>query len=139
MFLLCREGGGFILDIYTLLSGIIEPICPCFVSEYPTDTEKTYPYVVINFPNSLPNNSFSDNNLLEVDVWDDKGTDIREIETMTDNIHFVLNNLHYIDAKMQLTIARNTPYRLKLPDEMIGIQRRQLRYIVKVYKIEGVI
>ena len=35
--------------------------------------------------------------------------------------------------KIQFSITRNTPYRLELPDPLINIQRRQLRYLVKVY------
>lgn len=123
------------LKLYSLLSGIIEPLCSCYVSGYPTTETKIYPYCTIKFPNSLPNNSYSEINLLEVDIWDDKDTDIREIEGITDLIHAELNRYHYIDDYMQVSINRNTPYRLELADEMIGIQRRELRYTVKVYKI----
>lgn len=126
------------LELYKILSNIIEPICTCYVDHYPTDQDgasKVYPYVEINFPNSLPNNSFSDNNLLEIDIWDNKDTDIREIEVITDAIHKELNRFHYIDATMQVSINRNNPYRLSLPDPIINIQRRQLRYIVTAYQI----
>jgi len=121
------------LNIYTLLAGIIEPICPCYVDHFNEDAVKVFPYVEIKLPNILPNNSFSDNNLLEVDIWDDKGTDIREIEGITDAIHTALNRLQYNDAVMNVSINRNTPYRLVLPDPIIHIQRRQLRYIVTAY------
>jgi hypothetical protein len=121
------------LKVYELLSGIIEPICPCFVGHYPTEEKKVYPYVEIKFPTSIPNNSFSDNNLLQVDIWDDNDTDIREIEYITDLIHKALNRYHHIDDKVQLSINRDRPYRLELPDPQINIQRRQLRYTVKIY------
>jgi len=123
------------LALYSLLSDIIEPICTCFVGHYPTELEKVYPYCTIDFPNALPNNSFSDLNLLSINIWDNKDTDIRVIEAITDSIHKAINKLHYIDTVMQVSIFRNTPYRLKINDEMIGIQRRELRYVVKVYKI----
>jgi hypothetical protein len=121
------------LNIYTLLSSLIDPICPCFVDHFPEDETKVFPYVEINFINILPNNSYSDNNLLEVDIWDDKGTDIREIEGIADAIHKALNRLQYNDANMNVSINRNTPYRLVLPDPIIHIQRRQLRYVVLAY------
>lgn len=129
------------LDLFTLINSKIEPICTCFVDHYPEDQmddagnvmPKDYPYVEIRFPNILPNNSFSDNNLLEVDIWDDKATDIREIEGITDAVHKALNRLQYNDAVMNVSINRNTPYLLNLPDPIIHIQRRQLRYIVTVY------
>jgi hypothetical protein len=122
------------LELYGLLAGIIEPICPCFVDHYPEDDTKIFPYVEFRFPNILPNNSFSDNNLLEIDVWDDKATDIREIEGITDAIHKALNRLQYNDAVMNVSINRNTPHRLNLPDPIIHIQRRELRYVVTKYE-----
>ena len=121
------------LDLYTLIYNIINPICPAFADHYPEEETKIYPYVEIKFPNALPNNTFSDNNLLEVDIWDDKGADIREIETITDSIHEALNRLQYNDMAMNVSINRNTPFRLVLPDPIIHIQRRQLRYVMTVY------
>lgn len=122
------------LDLYTLIYSIINPICSAFADHYPEDEEKVFPYAEIKFPNALPNNTFSDNNLLEVDIWDDKGADIREIEGITDAIHKELNRLQYNDTNMNVSINRNTPHRLVLPDPIIHVQRRQLRYVVTVYK-----
>ena len=122
------------LDLYTLIYGIINPICPSFADHWPEDEEKVFPYVEIKFPNALPNNTFSDNNLLEIDIWNNKGTDITEIEGIADNIHKVLNRLQYNDTNMNVSINRNTPFRLVLPDPIIHIQRRQLRYICTVYE-----
>lgn len=125
------------LGLYTLINSIIEPICNCYVGHYPEDqdgnTTKIYPYVEINFPNSTPNNSFSENNLLEISIWDDKSTDINEIETITDSIDKQLNKLKFIDSKMLVSIYRNTPHRLQLIDPIAHIQHRQLRYVVKSY------
>lgn len=121
------------LDIYTLLSGIIEPICTCYVGHYPTEQVKVYPYIEIKFPNSVINNTFSDNNLLEIDIWDNKDTDIREIENITDLIHRALNRLQHNDVTMNVSINRNNPCRLELPDPILNIQRRQLRYVVTAY------
>lgn len=131
------------MDVYTLLYNMINPICECYVGHYPTmqlddngnQVPKVYPFAEINFPNISTNNSFSDNNLLEVDIWNNLDTDIRIIESLTDQIHLVLNRFHYIDADMQVSINRETPYRLALPDEVIGIQRRKLRYKLTIYKI----
>lgn len=125
------------LDVYTMLSNIIEPIVPCFVGHYPTDQDgedkKVYPFAEIKFPNILPNNTFSDNNLLEIDIWDNKDSDPTEIESIADLIHKKLNFYNVDTDTFQCSINRNTPYRLELPDPQINIQRRQLRYIVKVY------
>ena len=121
------------LDLYTLIYSIINPICSAFADHYPEDEEKVYPYVEIKFPNALPNNTFSDNNLLEIDIWNNKGTDITEIEGIADNIHKTLNRLQVNNTNMNVSINRNTPFRLVLPDPIIHIQRRELRYIVTVY------
>lgn len=124
------------MELSTLIYNKINPICNCFVDHYPEDEEnntKIYPYVEFKFPNIVPNNSYSDNNLLEIDIWDNKGTDVREIENIADSIHKALNRLQYNDLIMNVSINRNNPYRLVLPDPIIHIQRRQLRYIVTVY------
>jgi len=131
------------MDLYTLLYNMINPIVNTFVGHYPTEqlddngnqVPKIYPFAEINFPSITGNNSFSDNNLLEVDIWNNLDTDIRIIEDLTDQIHLVLNRFHYIDDKMQFSINKEIPYRLVLPDEVIGIQRRKLRYKLTVYKI----
>ena len=124
------------VDVYALIANIIEPLVPCFVDHYPTDQEgkpKVYPYAEITFPNIMPNNSFSDSNLLQIDIWDDKDTDITEIDSITDVIHKALNWLNVDNMKFQASIFRNTPYRLELPDPLPNIQRRQLRYVLRIY------
>lgn len=121
------------MELSTLIYNQINPICNCFVDHYPENENKIFPYVEFKFPNILSNNSFSDKPLLEIDIWDDKGTDVREIENITDLIHKALNRLQYNDSVMNVSINRNTPYRLSLPDPILHIQRRQLRYVVTVY------
>jgi len=120
-------------DLYTLINSKIENICNTFVGHYPEDGKKVYPYTEIKIPNIVPNNSFSDNVLVEIDIWDNKGTDIREIEGLVDAINLALNRLQYNDLVMNASINKNTPYRLSLPDPEPHIQRRQLRYVMKVY------
>jgi len=124
------------IEVYTLINSKISGLINTFVGHYPTDqgdVAKVYPFAEINFPNILPNNSFSDKNLLTVDIWDDKDTDITEIEGLTDAIHNVLNRLQYNDLNMNVSINRDTPYRIELQDPILYIQRRQLRYIVTIY------
>lgn len=125
------------LKLYALLSNLIEPITPCYADHYPELGAKAYPYAEIRFPNVLPNEfsdeDISDYNLLEVDIWHNKGTDITEIEQISSAIHKELKRLQYNDGFMYVYIHANTPYRLSLPDPKVHIQRRQLRYIVTVY------
>ena len=92
------------LKVYKLIASIIEPICPCFVSHYPTEQEKVYPYAEIKCPNVLPNNSFSDNNLLQIDIWDNKDTDTREIEGIADAINKALYPYHLNNIDIDIAI-----------------------------------
>lgn len=121
------------LKLYGLINSMIEPICNCFVDHYPEGETKIYPYAEIRFSNTLPNNSFSDNSLLEIDIWNDKSTDIRDIEGITDSINLALNRLQVNNEYFNVSINKNTPYRLSLADPEIHIQRRQLRYVATVY------
>lgn len=121
------------LELYELINSNIESICSCYADHYPEDLEKAYPYAEISFPNISPNNTFSNLNLLQIDIWDDKSTDIREIEGIADEIDKRIKKLQINNDTMQVCIYRNNPYRLKLNDPEVHIQRRQLRYIVRVY------
>ncbi len=131
------------LDLYVLLSSILEPIVPTWVGHYPTLQQdingltipKVYPFAEIKFPNILPNNRYSDNNLLTIDIWNNLDTDITEIEGICDEIHEALNYMHEITPTIAVSITRDRPYKLEIPDPDINIQRRQLRYVVNIYAI----
>lgn len=121
------------LELYKLLDSIINPLCPNYSDHYPETKTKVYPYSETKLGDALPNNSFSDNIPLAIDIWDNKGTDIREIEGIADSIHKALNRLQYNDQTMNISINRDKPYRLSLLDSAPHIQRRELRYIITVY------
>lgn len=122
------------LDLYKLINSQIEEVISnSFADHYPEEKKKVYPYVEFRFPSVLPN-GFGELNLLEVDIWNDKANDITQIETIVDNIDKQLNKFQLNNEIMQVCIFRNNPYRFKINDTDIHIQRRQLRYIVKLYK-----
>ena len=129
------------MDAYTLIYNLISPLADAYVGHYPTDQHdlagnevpKVYPYAEINFPSISPNNICSDKNQLTIDVWSNKDTDIRDIEILCDKIHAVINRTQYNDQDMNCSINRDTPYRLKIEDPSLYIQRRQLRYIATIY------
>jgi len=121
------------LKLITLISSIIEPIVPCYADHYPEEEEKVYPYADFKF-DVTPNNTFSDNNILAINVWHNLGTDIRAIEGIADSINAALNRLKHNDTNFFVSIYKNTPCRLSLPDPEIGIQRRELRYVVKTHR-----
>jgi len=129
------------LELYALINSKIEPICSCYVDHYPEKEKKVYPYTEIRFPSVLPNDfcdgDLSDLNLLEIDIWDDKGTDITGIEQITNAVHKELKRFRFGDEALYVSISANTPSRLSPPDPEIHIQRRQLRYIVTVYYKQG--
>ena len=121
------------MPLYDLILSLINPICPSFADHYPTTQTKVYPYVEISFPYVNPNNTYSDNVLLFVDIWDNQSGSVEEIETIAENIDKALNRLKYNDDKIQLSIYKNNPFRYPITDVNVDLQRRQLRFVLKTY------
>ena len=97
-------------------------------------TDKTYPYVQFSFPNTLPN-GFGELNLLQINIWD-KSTSNVQVETIADSIDKLFNRHNETTNDYCIQTYRNTPYRLNIPDTDMEIRRRQLRYIIKIYRKE---
>ena len=97
-------------------------------------TEKTYPYVQFQFPNVSPN-GFGELNLLQIDVWD-KNISTVQVETIADSIDKIFNRLNDTTTDFCIQVYRNNPYRLNIPDPDMEIRRRQLRYVIKIYRKE---
>lgn len=75
---------------------LISPIIACYANEYPPEKLKEegtveYPHAIFSFPNAVPNNEYSNKYLLQIDIWDNKGGDASEIETLTDAVFYALN------------------------------------------------
>ena len=122
------------LDLYSLIYNTLNPICKTYADHYPTTLPKVYPYIEFSFQYAMPNNTYSDNNLLYVDIWDNKSGSIVGIETITDNVEKALNRLQVNNDKLQVCISKNNPFRFPVPDTDVNIQRRELRFICKVYE-----
>ncbi|WP_254904711.1 hypothetical protein [Clostridium tyrobutyricum] len=88
----------------------------------------------LTFPNIAPNNEYSDLNQLVIDIWNNKSGQVTEIETITDNLVKALNKKIINTGDMLIQIFKDIPFRLKLPDSDINIQRRELRFLVKLYE-----
>ena len=92
----------------------------------------------LTFPNITQNNEYSDLNQLVIDVWNNKSGQVTEIETITDNLLTAIlqgkNIRNIITNNMVIQIFKDTPHRLKLPDSDINIQRRELRFLIKLYE-----
>jgi hypothetical protein len=127
------------LNLYDYMIEEINPICECYSDEYPQDKEaaegkKVYPYATILMYTGIPNNEYSNNNLIYIDIWSNQHG-ITEVETLTDDIYNKLNKLKIMKDDMYLQIFRNNPCRLNLNDSDVNIKRRQLRFLVKTYEI----
>lgn len=120
-------------EIYDTICDLINPIVPTYADTYPPTEEKQYPYATITFPTITGNNEYSDNNLLQIDIWNNKSGDIREIEGIVDSIFKVLYKRIINDNSKLLIINKATPWRLVFTDPDILIQRRQLKFIIKSY------
>ena len=88
----------------------------------------------LTFPNITANNEYSDLNQLVIDIWNNKSGQVTVIETITDDLVKVLNKKIINTGDMLIQIFKDTPFRLKLPDSDINIQRRELRFLVKLYE-----
>lgn len=90
------------------------------------------------FPNVMANNEYSDLSQLQIDIWDNKSGQVEEIETITDNLVMAIlqgrNTRNIITNNMVIQIYKDNPFRLKLPDPDINIQRRELKFLAKVYE-----
>jgi len=86
------------------------------------------------FPSITANNEYSDLNQLQIDIWNNKSGQVEEIETITDNLVKALDKKIINNDDMLIQIFKDNPYRLKLPDSDINIQRRELRFLVKLYE-----
>ncbi len=121
------------LDVYKYVTDKLKTLDTQLYTDY-IPTEKTYPYVQFQFPNVSPN-GFGELNLLQIDVWD-KSTSNVHVETITDNIDKLFNRHNEITNDYCIQVYRNNPYRLNIPDPDMEIRRRQLRYVIKIYRKE---
>lgn len=92
----------------------------------------TFPYIVLNLPNSFTNEEqeiFS----LDIDLWDNKA-DTTVLETLASKLWKELNHYRYSDDEIQFSIYRENRIP-ELDETEIGIRRRklifQLRYFDK--------
>ena len=119
------------MDLLTFIYNQIQSVhTKTYFEKAPQGTE--YPYVVYHMPNTSEVEVREDT-VLEVDIWTNTG-DIVELETITDNIDKKLNRLSNLDANFQCKIYRDNPYKLSLTDEDPAIDRRRLRYNIKLYR-----
>ncbi|WP_243124386.1 hypothetical protein [Clostridium sp. AWRP] len=86
------------------------------------------------FPNVSANNEYSDLNQLQIDIWNNKSGQVEEIETIADNLVKILDKKIIKTDSMLMQIFKDKPFRLKLPDPVINIQRRELKFLVKLYE-----
>jgi len=121
------------LDIYTLIYYQLSTLnIPTYPDTYPKAlaNSKVYPYIVFSFPAVFENN-YADLNQMQIDVWSNTNNNV-EVETITKNADDLLKDYKQLTNDYFVRIYREKPYRLKL-DEM-EVQRRQLRYIVKIFR-----
>lgn len=121
-------------DINIYIYNKINSICDCYIGHAPMSKQEQYPYAEIKFPNIITNNETSNSYLLEIDIWDNKTNDPREIDNIAKQMFSVLENQRIItDDNFLILINRNTPCVINLVDPEPSLQRKQLRFIVTVY------
>ena len=122
-------------DAQKLVRALILPIIPaCYANEYPPeklkeDGKHLYPYVTIAFSNAARNNEFSDLYTLQIDIWDNQGSDVTQLEQLTDVVFHVLNKQHFLTDTLFMELYRDT-----LPDPDDAVRRRQLKFVARIYE-----
>jgi hypothetical protein len=122
-----------LVDLYDYVIDKIKDVESKPYTDYiPSDAP--YPRIQIKFPNTLPN-GWGELNLLEIDIWD-KNHSKAQVESIADNIDKIFKRLNETTNDYCIQVYRNTPYKLNIPDPDVEIRRRQLRYIIKIYRKE---
>jgi len=68
---------------------------------------------------------------MQIDVWSNASNNV-EVETITKNVDDLLKDYKQLTDNYFVRIYREKPYKIKLDE--IEAQRRQLRYIVKIFR-----
>jgi len=121
------------LDVYALIYSQLSTLnIPTYPDTYPKAlaNSKVYPYIVFSFPTVFENN-YADLNQMQIDVWSNTSNNV-EVETITKSVDDLLKDYKQLTDNYYVKIYREKPYRLKLDE--IEVQRRQLRYIVKIFR-----
>jgi hypothetical protein len=122
-----------LLKVYELINTILSDLGIEVYNEY-IPQDKPFPYIKFSCPSIGEGESYRQNILLYVDIWD-KNTDIINIENLSNEVDLRLNRVKSITDTMQISIYRDNLWKLSIPDEDLEIRRRRLVYIVKIYKI----
>lgn len=119
------------IDLLTYLYTQISSILPnTFYEKVPQ--EKSFPYVVYTLP-GISEEEVREDYTLEIDIWSNSN-DIMELETIVTDIDCNLNRELELNDGFMCKIYRNTPYRLNIPDPDENLNRRKLRYLIKLYR-----
>lgn len=93
-----------------------------------------YPRIQLQFGNGLPY-GHGELNLMQIDIWD-KNHSKAQVEAIADSIDKIFKRHNETTNDFCVQIYRNNPYRLNVPDPDMEIRRRQLRYVIKIYRKE---
>jgi len=90
----------------------------------------TFPYIVLNFPNSFTNEE-QEIFTMDVDIWDNK-TDTTALETLASTLWKELHHYSYLDDSIQFKIYRENRIP-ELDETEIGIRRRKLIFQLRYF------
>lgn len=122
-----------VLDLYKYVADKLKSLKVQLYTDY-IPSEKVFPYIQFKFPNNIPDGC-GELIPMQIDIWD-KDVSTIQVENITDSIDKIFNRLNETTADFCVQVYRNNPYRLSIPDPDMEIRRRQLRYIIKIYRKE---
>lgn len=93
-----------------------------------------FPFAVFTTPSSFQGQDKTNNIILEIDLYDNKGNNIATLETYTKNVITAFHKAIYKDAKMLLKFQLESQFQIQETDEQI--RRRKLNFLVKYYNRE---
>lgn len=120
-------------DIYKYILDKLKSLEVQTYTDY-VPSNKVFPYIQVQFPSNIPN-GYGELIPMQIDVWD-KSHSKAKVEGITDNIDKIFNRLNDTTADFCVQLYRNKPYRLNIIDPDMEIRRRELRYIIKIYRKE---
>lgn len=115
-----------------ILTELRKTLAKSYFERVPVGT--TMPFAVFKVPSIYQQQNY-ETLTLEIDVYDNKGTNILDLETATNNIAKAFHKKIYLDAKMALVFQKESILHIPEPDEQL--RRRQIKLIVKYYNREA--
>lgn len=94
----------------------------------------TFPYAVFSTPSSFQGQDKTQNIMLQIDVYDNKGNSITDLEKIVKDISTAFHKSLYVDSKMSLRFQQESILQIQEADEQM--RRRRINFVIKYFSRE---